>query len=105
VISPPVHLAIGEVEYDPEARDVAFYGRLSTLKGLDTFLRAGVPAVIRSPRGAGWSAGIVRTQVGAGAPTVPDGTLRPGPLIPDPPSERTRYTPPYRNTQLWAYRC
>src|SRR5271154_4964823 len=37
LMSPPVHMAIGEVEYDPDARNVGFYGRLSTLKGLDTF--------------------------------------------------------------------
>jgi glycosyltransferase involved in cell wall biosynthesis len=53
LISPPVHMAIGEVEYDPEARNVAFYGRLSTLKGLDTFLRAGVLA-LEDPVFAGW---------------------------------------------------
>ncbi len=53
LISPPVHMPIGEVGYDPVARNIAFYGRLSTLKGLDTFLRAGVLA-LEDPVFAGW---------------------------------------------------
>lgn len=53
LISPPVHMPIGEVGYDVEARNIAFYGRLSTLKGLDTFLRAGVLA-LEDPVFAGW---------------------------------------------------
>jgi len=53
LISPPAHKSIGEVEYDPETRNVAFYGRLSTMKGLDTFLRAGVLA-LEDPVFARW---------------------------------------------------
>jgi glycosyltransferase involved in cell wall biosynthesis len=53
LISPPVHMPIGEVEYDPEARNVVFYGRLSTMKGLDTFLRAGILA-LEDPVFADW---------------------------------------------------
>ena len=53
LMSPPPHRTIGEVEYDPDARNVAFYGRLSTMKGLDTFLRAGVLA-LEDPVFAGW---------------------------------------------------
>lgn len=45
LISPPVHQPIGEVDYDPTARNIAFYGRLSTMKGFDTFLRAGLLAL------------------------------------------------------------
>ena len=45
MVSPPVHMSIGEVEYAVESRDVVFYGRLTTLKGLDTFLRAAVLAL------------------------------------------------------------
>src|SRR5579864_5888089 len=51
--SPLPHLPIGELDYDPEARNVAFYGRLSTMKGLDTFLRAGVLA-LEDPVFAEW---------------------------------------------------
>ncbi|MEM6678517.1 MAG: glycosyltransferase, partial [Pseudomonadota bacterium] len=38
-LSPPIHRPVGQVRYDPMARDVVFYGRLSRFKGLDTFLR------------------------------------------------------------------
>ena len=53
LISPPVHMPIGEVEYDPDARNVVFYGRLSTLKGLDTFLRGAILA-LEDPVFARW---------------------------------------------------
>jgi glycosyltransferase involved in cell wall biosynthesis len=53
LISPPVHTPMGDVEYDPDARNVVFYGRLSTMKGLDTFLRAGVLA-LEDPVFARW---------------------------------------------------
>ncbi len=43
--SSPVHQSIGQIEYDDESRDVVFYGRLTTLKGLDTFLRAAILAL------------------------------------------------------------
>ncbi len=45
LVSPPVHLPIGTVDYDNQANDVVFYGRLSALKGLDTFLRAAAIAL------------------------------------------------------------
>ena len=48
LISPPVHSSIGQIDYDSNARDVLFYGRLSTLKGLDTFLRGAVLALENS---------------------------------------------------------
>jgi glycosyltransferase involved in cell wall biosynthesis len=53
VVSPLPHVPIGELDYDPDARNVAFYGRLSTMKGLDTFLRAGVLA-LEDPVFARW---------------------------------------------------
>ena len=52
-VSPLPHLPIGELDYDPDARNVAFYGRLSTMKGLDTFLRAAVLA-LEDPVFARW---------------------------------------------------
>ncbi len=36
-----------------DARDILFYGRLSTLKGLDTFLRA-IPKAMTDPQFANW---------------------------------------------------
>jgi len=53
VMSPLPHLPIGELDYDPDARNIAFYGRLSTMKGLDTFLRAAVLA-LEDPVFAQW---------------------------------------------------
>ncbi|MEL6768407.1 MAG: glycosyltransferase, partial [Pseudomonadota bacterium] len=44
-ISPPIHAPVGSVAYDPFANDVAFYGRLSTFKGVDTFMRGAVQAL------------------------------------------------------------
>ncbi|MEL7172784.1 MAG: glycosyltransferase, partial [Pseudomonadota bacterium] len=44
-VSPPIHAPVGSVAYDPFANDVAFYGRLSTFKGIDTFMRAAVAAL------------------------------------------------------------
>ncbi len=38
MVSPPITRSIGEVDYDGQGRDIVFYGRLSTFKGLDTFL-------------------------------------------------------------------
>ena len=43
--SPPVHFSIGEIDYSDRARNVLFYGRLSTFKGLDTFLRGAAIAL------------------------------------------------------------
>ena len=41
LLSPPITRSFGEVTYNLDGRDVVFYGRLSTLKGLDTFLLGG----------------------------------------------------------------
>ncbi|MEM9739268.1 MAG: glycosyltransferase family 4 protein [Pseudomonadota bacterium] len=43
--SAPVHTPVGEITYDTNARNVVFYGRLSTFKGLDTFIRGAVLAL------------------------------------------------------------
>ncbi|MEM8623400.1 MAG: glycosyltransferase family 4 protein [Pseudomonadota bacterium] len=52
-LSPPIHAAVGSVHYDVFARDVVFYGRLSTFKGLDTFLRAALIA-LQDERFSAW---------------------------------------------------
>lgn len=43
--SAPVHTPVGQIRYDRKSRNVAFYGRLSTFKGLDTFIRGAVLAL------------------------------------------------------------
>ncbi|MEO0426141.1 MAG: glycosyltransferase family 4 protein [Pseudomonadota bacterium] len=44
-ISEPIHAPVGTLDYNPLANDVAFYGRLSTFKGVDTFIRAALLAL------------------------------------------------------------
>lgn len=53
VVSKPPHFPIGEVVPKADARDVLFYGRLSTFKGLDTFIRGAVLA-LRDPAFSAW---------------------------------------------------
>ena len=43
--APPIHTSIGEVAYSARSRRILFYGRLSTFKGLDTFVNAAVIAL------------------------------------------------------------
>ncbi|MET0370819.1 MAG: glycosyltransferase family 4 protein [Sphingobium sp.] len=52
-VSPPIHRPVGTISYNAFARNVAFYGRLSTFKGLDTFVK-GALAALRDPDFAGW---------------------------------------------------
>jgi glycosyltransferase involved in cell wall biosynthesis len=52
-VSPPIHRPVGVVEYSAFSRNIAFYGRLSTFKGLDTFIK-GALAALRDPDFAGW---------------------------------------------------
>ena len=52
-ISPPIHAPVGTISYSPLANDVAFYGRLSTFKGLDRFIKGAVMA-LRSQEFADW---------------------------------------------------
>jgi glycosyltransferase involved in cell wall biosynthesis len=41
----PIHKPIGEIEYSENSHRVLFYGRLSTFKGLDTFINGAVIAL------------------------------------------------------------
>ena len=53
VIAPPIHESIGSVAYNAGSRRILFYGRLSTFKGLDTFINAAVIA-LRDPIFRAW---------------------------------------------------
>lgn len=53
MVAPPIHTSIGRVTYNVESRRVLFYGRLSTFKGLDTFINAAVIA-LRDPAFRSW---------------------------------------------------
>jgi|GEM_PF-5997333 len=44
-MSAPLHAPVGTVEYSPFANDVVFYGRRSTFKGLDIFIKGAVMAL------------------------------------------------------------
>lgn len=44
-LAPPIHSPIGAVTYNVQSRRILFYGRLSTFKGLDTFINAAVLAL------------------------------------------------------------
>lgn len=44
-MSPPLHTPVGRVKTNALAKDVVFYGRLSTFKGLDIFLKGAVLAL------------------------------------------------------------
>lgn len=52
-VSPPLHSPVGMIEYAPLACDVVFYGRLSTFKGLDIFIKGAVMA-LRDPQFSDW---------------------------------------------------
>jgi glycosyltransferase involved in cell wall biosynthesis len=45
VLSSPIHNSIGEIAYTGLSRNILFYGRLSTFKGLDTFVIGAVLAL------------------------------------------------------------
>ncbi len=49
----PIHESIGKADYSKASRKVLFYGRLSTFKGLDTFINGAVLA-LRSPAFSKW---------------------------------------------------
>lgn len=51
--SPPIHRPVGRITYNPLSDDVAFYGRLSTFKGLDVFIKGAITA-LRSPEFSSW---------------------------------------------------
>lgn len=52
-MSPPIHAPVGTIKYSPLSNDVAFYGRLSTFKGLDRFIKGAVMA-LRSQEFSDW---------------------------------------------------
>ena len=52
-MSAPLHAPIGMIDYSSFANDVVFYGRLSTFKGLDVFIKGAVMA-LRDPEFSDW---------------------------------------------------
>ncbi|MEM9763088.1 MAG: glycosyltransferase, partial [Pseudomonadota bacterium] len=99
-ISPPIHAPVGSVAYDPFANDVAFYGRLSTFKGIDTFMRAAV-AALDDPTFERW---LGRFLVIGPEETVAGGmsldTLRA--MVPTHYAERFVFTGRLQHEQLFA---